>query len=55
MRNDDLKFLNFYGAKALSDTFLEPFQTAILCYSGQMHPSVVTRNDLQMLFSVVKS
>jgi hypothetical protein len=54
MRNDDLKFLIFYGAKALFDTFLEAFDIAILCYSGQIHSSVVSRNDLQMLFSVVK-
>ena len=51
---DDLKFLIFYGAKALFDTFLETSHIAILCYSRQIHSSVVPRNDLQMLFSVVK-
>jgi len=54
MRNEYLKFLIFYGAKALSDTFLEMFHLAILCYSGQIHSSVVPRNDLQEPFSVVK-
>jgi len=55
MRNDYLKFLIFYGAKALFDTFLETFHVTSLCYSGQIiHPSAVPRDDLQMPFSVVK-